>query len=844
MKSQVNLEIPKKWKMDAFTAGPLHVDISLSNVQANNIDVLDNHVLNNQSSIVQADALWIALDKLWDKKDYATIVHTLSSEVSKLESQNWEQMPAAQAMDKAADLSVMEQRLRAVLNQISMVENAYLKKEALELLKNLGSHINALFYRASDLDNQALSAPVVPYAVFKNTQKKAGFHSKETQKQYYIDDIRKFISKGGSMEQVKPLSASFLQALPARQLCEFAIDEYDTARITEEIHGRPSPGHPLLAGGYSVLAAGTLIVDRNELNEITLIQVGTMSGRYRSGVGSLQHMVRHLESLGFSRDMIVVREGQAGSARIEEVLGRVMKLDDSVLEDVEKTTAQRAQAWNKPIASPAKPVTQVNIALQQQAAAAIGTPKGTFYGDLHLAFEGLSSVIGEALSDDLLGMRTLLSNGDNEFNSLDQALDKFMNLAQKYGDHAKFDHGIALIEQLINHPGCEEEARQLLIKKHELRTLQKSSSSSWGQAGIFGEGSAERVTRICATLNPDADDGLIRSMMIAGMNVVRLNTAHLENTEQGIDLMNRIRHVAQSLNKDVRIQIDLEGPKMRLGRFDNPSQAKMNDIVLNNGDVVELVSGDTLGNAKQLPVDVPGFSKSLKKGDNMLLNDGLIQLEIVEVNPVKAKVINGGVIWDHKGIHFPQTSFALDAITKEDLENLSAYLPYVDIVAPSFVNRSEDILNLRQKMVELDRIVPILAKCETPDSLKNIETIAVVSDGLMVARGDLGTLVGYENVPAAERDVLAAGKLFGKPIMVATEVLMSMVDNAVRPSRGEVDALYNAVQRGVDCIMLGKETSKPVHAAETVKAAARIMCKAEKDLEENAFVRMANRLQA
>ncbi|MCP4500793.1 MAG: pyruvate kinase [Deltaproteobacteria bacterium] len=346
----------------------------------------------------------------------------------------------------------------------------------------------------------------------------------------------------------------------------------------------------------------------------------------------------------------------------------------------------------------------------------------------------------------------------------------------------------------------------------------------------------DRRARIVATMDPKATPSKVREMLLAGMNVARYNPAHATPAELKAT-MAMVRGEAAKLGKDVAIQIDLAGPKIRLGLFANPDKKELNDIFLKAGESVKITNADVLGNDKLFPIGFDGL-KDVKPGERVFMNDGMVELLVKSVGKDKkgnavldVEVKKGGKVWDKKGVNLPDTDLKADAVTPEDLNVLGELLFHVDTVALSFVRGPEDVLKVREEMMLLGKVVPIIAKIERPEAMTNLSKIAVVADALMVARGDLGVEIGMENVPNAEREIARIGKRLGKPVMVATEVLKSMAKGSSRPTRGDVEGLYSAISgQGVDAIMLGKETSFLDHPGEVIAACSRVIEMAEEQL--------------
>ena len=779
------------------------------------------------------------LDGLWRKGSYAKIIDAIAAHAQVQQGRDFVGLDPESLHQLATQLYVLEQRMGSLLNKVSLVDDGTGRAVALKALKTqqqLAAIQTAVFREAVRLQDSSTSTPVGQWVIFRDTQKKPGFHTPDAQEQYYIDKLRKFIGQGGDPSQIKNVDSAFLAELKSGELCEYVVDAWDVARAAVTGGERPSPGHTLLARGGDALTAGTLTVTKNERHEITQVLIGTFSGHFRSGIEAQQHLVRHLVAAGVPLERIVQREGQAGNPRTQEILERVLGLGGADAQRRQSQLTADAFRWD-PLAAPDAP-----------DASAVTAPKATVRPTPPRPFAK------HALADALLAMRTsvadatatgvLLSQQPGvSGNSLDKvvaAVDDVLRLARTAGNPLAWGQAHALVKHLASLPAVHidaaaRETMRTLLARVEATPL--ATTQPFDPADVFGPApTRDRRARVVATINPKASDAQLRDMIAAGMDVARFNTAHGTIAEQ-IALMKRVRGAAAASGKTVTIQIDLEGPKIRLGKFANPNKLEFNDQILKTGEHVTLTTKDVLGSPQLLPVDFPTLCDDLHVGEPVFLNDGTVELRVTSIDKaagtLACDVVMGGKVWDKKGINLPQTQLSVRTITNEDVANLAALLPHVDLVASSFVREAADILFLRAKMTELGRVVPIIAKIERREGLENLDQIALVSDALMVARGDLGVEIGYENVPGAERRITAAGKLYGKPIMVATEVLMSMVKDPSRPSRGDVEGLYAAISdRGADAIMLGKETSFPAHPAEVVRAASRIMEKAEAERRE------------
>jgi pyruvate kinase len=691
------------------------------------------------------------------------------------------------------------------------------------------------------LQDAAEKEPVGQVQVFRDTQKRAGFHTPTEQQAYFVTKLIGFLNEGGDPTDIKDLTLESLKDVPSGQLCEYVVDGYDNARLATVIDGKPSPGHTLLAKGGDALTAGTLVVDKDLKGEITRVLVGTFSGHFRSGIEAQQHLVRHLVALGIPLEKIVQREGQAGNPRTGEILARLLGTDGAIAQREELEFVATAHSWDDFTA----PV-DVKKTPDQQAAA---KERKANNKALQEALFGLR----RALTSNMGSTMALAHDGDTYLQTMASTLLATFATGLVSSNRLVVSQTRDAAMRLLERPNVDDKTRSLLlsvlerINEADLNTHQdpvRVLSPEPTSTGVGLNGVARR-TRVMATINPKVTDVQLQHMMSAGMNIARFNTAH-GSVDEIIDVIRRTRVAAATVGKPVSIQIDLEGPKLRLGKFANPKGLEFNDIVLTQGQKVTLTSKDVLGNASLLPVAFSSLASDVKPGQPIFLNDGLVKLTVTSTNPaagtVEADVSVGGKVWDNKGINLPQSNLSAPTITELDLANLTALLPHVDLVAPSFVRTADDITFLRERMNDLGRVVPILAKIERPEAVANLDEIAFEADGLMVARGDLGVEIGFENVPEAERDVISVGHALGKPVVVATEVLPSMAKES-RPTHAESAALFAAVaDLDVEAVMLGKETSFAKDPGETIRAAVLLINRAE--LYEKGGVRINHQVDA
>ncbi|OGQ18016.1 MAG: pyruvate kinase [Deltaproteobacteria bacterium RBG_16_71_12] len=784
-------------------------------------------------SVVSAQAL-SELDALWGKKQLDNVAQRIAQLVAPWQGFDFTGLDPAALDQLAGRLFVLEQRLTALINRMSMVDGPAKVTVALETQRQLAAVQTAVFREAVRLQDSSTKTPVGQWVVFKDTEKKPGFHTPEAHEAYYLEKLRKFIGEGGDPAQISVIDAKFLASLKDGQLCEYVVDGVDVARAAEVHAGKPSPGHTVLARGAEALTAGTFIVNKDARGNITQVVIGTFSGHFRSGIEAQHHLVRHLVAAGVPLERIVQREGQAGNPRTAEILARILGTEGAAAQRAEQAMITEAYRWDPFAAPPPPPEKKPGEGKKPkvEASGAQALPKHAM-GD---ALRAMQQTVSDALADGVVLSTQVGGNGLSEVATIVNTVDEALRIAEQSGNTIVFVQTKALLRHLAALPAANiDDAGRATLEKLLVRwEARPVGLAAFDPADVLSQRPAkDRRTRVVATINPRATEAQLKRMIVAGMDVARFNTAHGTVAEQ-VALMKRIRAAAASLGRPVSIQIDLEGPKIRLGKFANPQNLEFNDIWLKEGAKVRLTTKDVLGSPELLPVDYPTLCADVKPGDPIFMNDGTVELTVLSVDKAKgtveAEVALGGKVWDKKGINLPRSELSVRTITDEDLANLSALLPHVDLVASSFVRGPEDILFLRERMRQLGRVVPVIAKIERAEGLQHLEQITLVADALMVARGDLGVEIGYENVPAAERRINAMGKLHGKPTIVATEVLMSMVKDPSRPSRGDVEGLYAAVfDRGADAVMLGKETSFPEHPGEVIAAANRVIEKAESE---------------
>ena len=310
------------------------------------------------------------------------------------------------------------------------------------------------------------------------------------------------------------------------------------------------------------------------------------------------------------------------------------------------------------------------------------------------------------------------------------------------------------------------------------------------------------------------------------MNVARLNFSHGDYTFHG-RVIRTIRRLERLLDTPVAILQDLPGPKIRIGPVGGDR------VRLQTRRQFVLTTRKILGSELAVSVNFPGLTRAVKKGDRILVGDGEIELEATQVgkHEVKCKIIVGGILGSHKGIHFPHGSLNIRALTNRDKKDLAFGIEQkVDMIALSFVRTSGDILYARRELQTRGSTIPLIAKMEKHEAVDHIDAILEIVDGIMVARGDLGLEIAQERIPTVQKMMIRKANHLGKPVITATQMLRSMVWNP-RPTRAEVTDIANAVLDGTDALMLSEETAAGEYPVEAVRIMAQVAVETEKILE-------------
>ncbi len=332
-----------------------------------------------------------------------------------------------------------------------------------------------------------------------------------------------------------------------------------------------------------------------------------------------------------------------------------------------------------------------------------------------------------------------------------------------------------------------------------------------------------RKAKIVCTIGPaSCTENILGKMILAGMDVARLNFSHGDH-ESHSRTHRLLRKLAKSAGRPLTILQDVQGPRIRLGRFSGGK------VHLRTGDTFMLTTRPILGDANHGSVQYSHFHSDVKKGDRVLISDGTIELRVTEKDGknVLTKVIAGGILSDHKGINLPGVSISSASLTSKDRRDIRLGLKLgMDLVAVSFVRTPEDVLQVK-RMIRKDKgSGRVLAKIEHPDAVKNLDEILDVCDGIMVARGDLGVELPPEKVPAIQKSAIDHANSRGKVVVVATQMLESMV-HSTRPTRAEASDVANAVFDGADALMLSGETASGSYPLEALQMMSRIITEAE-----------------
>ncbi len=336
---------------------------------------------------------------------------------------------------------------------------------------------------------------------------------------------------------------------------------------------------------------------------------------------------------------------------------------------------------------------------------------------------------------------------------------------------------------------------------------------------------SQKRTKIVATVGPACDTyEKLLSLVKAGVNVFRLNFSH-GSYEDKLAVINHVRRIIKEEPYNIAILGDLQGPKLRVGELENGK------LILKEGDEFIFTIEKMVGTNEKIYVSYPNLTTDVKIGERIFLDDGKMELSVLKVlneKEVLMRVTLGGILTPKKGVNLPDSVLTMPSMTEKDFADLEFIIAQkLDWVALSFVRKAEDIINLKKILKANDSKIKVIAKIEMPEALKNLRDIIVESDGVMVARGDLGVEVPIEQVPVIQKDIIRKCMHRAKPVIVATQMMESMLDRT-KPNRSEVSDVANAVLEGADAVMLSGETATGLYPTLVVETMSKIIMEVEK----------------
>ena len=346
-----------------------------------------------------------------------------------------------------------------------------------------------------------------------------------------------------------------------------------------------------------------------------------------------------------------------------------------------------------------------------------------------------------------------------------------------------------------------------------------------------------KKTKIICTMGPSVDnEELLKELINNGMNIARFNFSHGTHEEQK-ERMDRLKKVREELKVPIAILLDTKGPEIRTGLLENGQK-----VLLETGAEFTLTTEEIIGNAEKVSVTYDGLVNDVKIGGTVLIDDGLIGLEVKKIkgNDIICEVINGGELGQRKGVNVPNIPVKLPAITEKDREDIKFGVEQeIDFIAASFVRNADCILEIKAYLKSLKApYIPIIAKIENAEGIENIDEIIRASDGIMIARGDLGVEIPAEEVPYLQKMIIEKCNDAYKPVITATQMLDSMMRNP-RPTRAEVTDVANAVYDGTDAVMLSGETAAGKYPVEALKMMAHIVENTEQHFDYIGFLKRA-----
>ena len=344
----------------------------------------------------------------------------------------------------------------------------------------------------------------------------------------------------------------------------------------------------------------------------------------------------------------------------------------------------------------------------------------------------------------------------------------------------------------------------------------------------------KRKTKIVCTIGPASESPhILEALIQAGMNVARLNFSH-GTQEEHLKKIQALRKIADRRKQPVAILQDLAGPKIRVGKV------KEGGVELKQGEKFLLTGREILGDEREVSVSYPSLPEEVRPGDTILLADGTIALEVLgsDGKDIECRVVMGGMLTSQKGVNFPTRSILASAFTEKDREDLLFGIRHgVDLVSLSYVRNREDIETVKSLLKRESTPLPVIAKIERKEVLDHIDEILLASDGIMVARGDLGVETPLERVPLLQKMLIQKANALGKPVITATQMLKSMVDHST-PTRAEVTDVVNAIYDGTDAVMLSEETAVGRFPVEAVQMMGKIALAAEEEFPHDRFLKI------
>lgn len=328
-----------------------------------------------------------------------------------------------------------------------------------------------------------------------------------------------------------------------------------------------------------------------------------------------------------------------------------------------------------------------------------------------------------------------------------------------------------------------------------------------------------KKTKIVATVGPaTASKKMLECIINEGVNVIRINFSHGKH-EDHIEVIKRVRQINKEKQIHTALLGDLQGPKIRVGKIKEGT-------VVQKGDVIEFTNSEIEGDKSKAYISYQNFPCDVEKGEKILINDGKLALEIISTDKkstVKAKFLNGGAFSSNKGVNLPNTKISMPSLTKKDREDLAFALEHnMEWIGLSFVRSARDIIELKHLIKKENNLARVIAKIEKPEALDDIEDIIEKTDGIMVARGDLGVEIPMEQVPLIQKELVKKCLRAAKPVIIATQMMESMIES-ISPTRAEVNDVANAVLDGADAVMLSAETSVGAYPVEVIKAMTKII---------------------